>query len=138
MIWAILIFIGIPLWLIAMILIFLVRTRSKVGSIPGSLRCKVRTSTNKIPGLNTEFARYTSTAHWVHDVLIVHGGTFLIRTLPLGMAGGTSKPMPATENSRTKKFASPVSLRFTHDSGIEIEFVCAASDAAGLLGPFAD
>ena len=60
MIWAILVFLGIPLWLIALALFMLIRTRSRIGSIPGSVRCKVRSSA-PIPGMHDEYARYTST-----------------------------------------------------------------------------
>jgi hypothetical protein len=136
MIWAILVFLGIPVWLIALALFILIRTRSKIGSIPGSVRCKVRSSA-PIPGLHDDFARYTSTAHWVHDVLIVHGGTFLIQTLPLGVTGCSASPQAAEANSRIRKLDSPVTMRFTLDSGAEVELACAAADADRLLGPFA-
>jgi hypothetical protein len=136
MIWAILVFLGIPLWLIALALFMLIRTRSRIGSIPGSVRCKVRSSA-PIPGMHDEYARYTSTAHWVHDVLIVHGGTFLIQTLPLGVTGCAARPGPAEANPRIKKLDSPVTMRFTLDSGAEIELACAGVDADRLLGVFA-
>lgn len=136
MIWAILVFLGIPLWLIALALFMLIRTRSKIGSIPGSVHCKVRTSA-PIPGLHDDFARYTSTAHWVHDVLIVHGGTFLIQTLPLGVARCSAGPQPAEANPRIKKLDTAVTTRFTLDSGAEVEIACASTDAERLLGPFA-
>jgi len=136
MIWAILVFLGIPLWLIAMALFILLRTRSKVGSIPGSVHCKVRSSA-PIPGLREDYARFVSSAHWVHDVLIVHNGTFLIQTLPLGVTGCSARPQPAEEHSRLKRLAEPVTLRLTLDSGAEVELACAAVDADRLLGPFA-
>lgn len=136
MIWAILVFLGIPLWLIALALFTLIRTRSRIGSIPGSVRCKVRSSA-PIPGMHDEYTRYTSTAYWVHDVLIVHGGTFLIQTLPLGVARCSAGPQPAEANPRIKKLDSPVTVRLTLDSGADVELACDAADATRLLGPFA-
>ena len=136
MIWAILIFLGIPLWLIATILFMLVRTRTKVRHIPGSVQCKVRGVSAGIPGLGVAYPRYTATAHWVHDVLIVHAGTFLIRTLPLGVAALAAAPAPAEPSPRIKKIDQPVTLRLATDSGAEIELVCAEADAELLLGPF--
>lgn len=127
---------GVPLWLIAVYLFMLIRARSKVVRVPGSVRCKVRTSA-PIPGLQDEFARYASTAHWVHDVLVIHLGSFMLRPLPLGVTGTSAGPEPAEANSRIKKLDSPVTMRFTLDSGAEIELACAAADANRLLGPFA-
>ena len=136
MIWAILIFIGIPLWLVATLLFMLVRTRTKVQHIPGSVQCKVRGVTAGIPGLGAAYPRYTSTAHWVHDVLIVHAGTFLIRTLPIGVAALATSPPATQPNSRIKKIDQPVIMRLTTDAGAEIELVCATADAGRLCGPF--
>jgi hypothetical protein len=115
--------------------------------IPRILPCRAGTSRRTgdesgaammwaVPGLHDDFARYTSTAHWVHDVLIVHGGTFLIQTLPLGVTGCSAHPEPAAANSRLKRLDSPVTMRFTLDSGAEVELACAAADASRLLGPY--
>jgi hypothetical protein len=136
MIWAILIFIGIPLWLVATLLFMLVRTHTKVQHIPGSVQCKVRGVTAGIPGLGPAYPRYTSTAHWVHAVLIVHAGTFLIRTLPIGVATLDHAPAPAEPSPRIKKIDQPVIMRLTTDAGAEIELVCATADAEPLSGPF--
>ena len=136
MIWAILVFLGIPLWLIALALFMLIRTRSRIGSIPGSVRCKVRSSA-PIPGMHDEYARYTSSSHWVHAVLIVHGVTVLIQTLPLRVARCSAGPQPAEANSRIKKLDSPVTVRLTLDSGADFELPCDAADATLPLGPFA-
>ena len=72
----------------------------------------------------------------MHDVLIVHAGTFLIRTLPLGVAALVEAPAPAEPSSRIKKIDQPETMRLTTDSGAEIELVCAAADTDRLLGPF--
>ena len=63
MIWAILIFIGIPLWLIAAILFMLVRTRTEVRRVPGSVQRTVRGVTEETPGVGVGYPRYTSTIH---------------------------------------------------------------------------
>ena len=135
MIWAALIFIGIPMSLIAVTLIMLVRLRTKVRHVPGSVRCKVRSSKAAIPGVSRQFPRAAASAHWVHDVLILHAGTFLIRTVPIGVVSA-SGPSPAEPNSRIKRIVEPVTICVTTDSGPQIELVCASRDADRLLGPF--
>jgi hypothetical protein len=136
MIWAILIFLGIPLWIIALVLFALVRNRSKITSIPGSVHCKLKCSKGSVPGLGGDYARYTSTAHWIHDVLLVHKGTFLVQTLAVGVTGVAAKPEPIEVSSRIRRIAKPLVIRLTLDSGAEIELVCMEADAARLVGPF--
>ena len=136
MIWAVLIVIGIPLRRTAVVLILLVRTRTKVRHIPGSVQCRARSMTEGIPDLGVASPRSLSTAHWVHDVLILHTGTFLIRTLPIGVAALTARPSPPGPQTRTTPFAEPVTLRVRADAGAEIELVCAGAEADRLLGPF--
>lgn len=136
MIWAILAFLGIALWSIAVALLLLLRTRSQVGKIPGAVRCKVRTAA-AIPNLDKDYSRSISSAMWVHDVLIVHSGPFLIPTTPLGISAIAVGPQPAEATERLKKFADPVSVVPKHDSGAEIEFCCSQADAGRFVGPFA-
>lgn len=87
--------------------------------------------------MHDEYARYTSTAYWVHDVLIVHGGTFLIETLPLGVARCSAGPQSTEANSRVTTLDSPVIVRLTLDSGADVELACDAADVTRLQGPFA-
>jgi hypothetical protein len=137
MIWAVLALIGVPLWLIALAIIILIRVRSRVRSIPGSVRCKVRSASPGLPRIRARFARTSNSAYWVHDVLIVHTGAFLTRCVPIGIVELGSLPRPWEGRSRLRPFESPVAIHLQSDSGAVIEVVCAESDAHSLLGAFA-
>ncbi|MCL1693957.1 MAG: hypothetical protein M3096_09750, partial [Actinomycetia bacterium] len=63
---------GIPIWLIALILIAAFKNRNTVRSNPGVFEFKSK----KGDGWN----RGKGYARWVSDVLIVHSGIALIRT----------------------------------------------------------
>ncbi len=81
MIWIILTFLGIPLWFCAIALGILLRGRHRVKHLPGGFGCKVRVVSGQVPGLKSEFSRITGVGHWIHAVLVLHGGNpFLART----------------------------------------------------------
>jgi hypothetical protein len=138
MIWAILAILGVPLWLIAIFLFVLLRSRSKVNKIPQSFPCKARAASGGVSGLTDSFPRYKARGHWVHDVLILHGGNpFLIQTMPHGVAGLVHGPDAAGPTIKhLKRIKDPVSLRYRTDSGDVIEVVCAKDDLPRGLGPF--
>jgi hypothetical protein len=129
---------GIPPWLLAIFLFLLLRGRSAVKKIPGSFACKARSISGDVGGLHDQFRRYSDRAHWVHDVLVVHGGNpFLTRTFPFGIADLAGQPEPPDETAKhLKRVEDPVSVRYRLDSGAVIELVCARSDAGRALGPF--
>jgi hypothetical protein len=139
MTWAILAALGIPLWLLAVFLFLLIRSRSAVKKIPGSFACKARSVSGEVAGLRDQFPRYTDSAHWVHDVLIVHGGNpFLTRTVPLGIVDLVSQPEPPDKMAKhLKRMEDPVSVRYRVDSGAVIELVCTKPEAGRALGTFA-
>jgi hypothetical protein len=138
MIWAILAILGVPLWLIAIFLFVLLRSRSKVNRIPQSFPCKARAASGGVSGLTDSFPRYKARGHWVHDVLILHGGNpFLIQTMPHGVAGLVHGPDAAERTIKhIKRIKDPVSLRYRTDSGDMIEVVCAQDDLPRARGPF--
>ena len=129
---------GIPLWLLAIFLFLLLRGRSAVKKIPGSFACKARSVSGDVGGLRDQFPRYTDSAHWVHDVLVVHGGNpFLTRTVPLGIVDLVGQPEPPDKMAKhLKRVEDPVSVRYRHDSGAVIELVYTKSEAGRALGPF--
>lgn len=135
MVWALLIFLGIPLWLIATALVLLLRGRSKVRAIRGSFDCKVR----PVPkvGPPSPFPRYAERAQWVHDVLVLHGGSpFLAAATAHGIAELSDGPRDAPPDHRLEKFDRPVVLHLRGDSGDTLELVCPASSVEVALGPF--
>ena len=137
MIWAILIILGIPLWLIAIALIGLLRGRSRVKALPGSFDCKVRLVAPDDAG--PPFSRYLARAQWVHDVIVVYGGSpFHAASTPYGVTELLDGPVAPTPNSQLKKFGQPVVLRLRCDAGEIIEVACSQSSVEAALGPFAD
>jgi hypothetical protein len=72
MIWAFLALLGIPIWIIAVVLIAVFRNRKKVRSNPDMFEYKLRE--------NDEWKRGKGFARWVSDVLIFHAGIALIRS----------------------------------------------------------
>ena len=136
MVIAILIIVGIPLWVIAILLFLLFKGWSKVKAIPGSFTCRTRVVSGDLPGFNRSFARYNTIGHWVHEVLILHGGNpFLIKTTPLGIAELLEGPVDLPEGA-IKHIKNPVSIRFRHDTGAVFEVVSTKAQAAGVLGSF--
>jgi hypothetical protein len=140
-IWAILALLGIPLWLLIVLLAVLLRTRSKIRKVPGSFEFKVRVPPGGQPvlDLKNRFARYVSVGHWVHDVLVVHGGSpFLLRTAALGIEGVDTVPADADPDREPglKRMSTPQLVRLGIDGGAVVELACAKDDLPALLGPF--
>jgi hypothetical protein len=134
MIWALLAIIGVPLWLIAILLFLLFRQRSSVRDAPGAVACKVRAVEGQEKYLGDGYPRYQQRVVWVHDVLVVHGGNpFLTRVTVLGTVGVAAQPQPAGEP--VKHLTDATTVRLRTDSGAVIELVTARGDVPALLGP---
>ena len=80
MIWALLAFLGIPLWLIAIGLIASFWNRHNVVDTPKVFPCKLRGTSGDPAGLGSKFPRFSNYALWVHDVLTVKSGLPLIKS----------------------------------------------------------
>ena len=89
-------------------------------------------------GSMTRSRAIQDTAHWVHRVLVVHGGSpFLIQTVPLGVANFVTEPESIDEPAKhLKRVEGPVSVSYRLDSGTVVEVVRAKANVAALLGPF--
>jgi len=136
MIWAVLLLLGIPLWLIAVALVLLLHGRRQVRGLPGAVRCKPRLVSGELPGLKPELARFSSIGLWVHDVLVLYGGNpFLTRVTPFGVVRLRGEPADVDPGS-AKGMDDPVAVRFRHDSGATFELVCPRSSLAAAMGPF--
>ncbi|WP_342660315.1 hypothetical protein [Rhodococcus ruber] len=110
--------------------------RSRITHLPEGFSCKSRSVSGELPGLKPDFARITGVGHWIHTVLVLHGGNpFLSRTSMLGIQAVESGPSDITPG--TNGIDDPVAVRFRHDSGAALEVVGARRDLAALLGPFA-
>ncbi|MFZ2174618.1 MAG: hypothetical protein WAW17_11395 [Rhodococcus sp. (in: high G+C Gram-positive bacteria)] len=136
MIWVILTFLGVPLWLCVGALLVLLRGRRQITHLPDGFASKPRVVSGHVRGLEPDFARISSVGHWVHKVLVLHGGNpFLTQTILCGITSIVSGPAdidPAT----VKRIDDPVAVRFLHDAGGTVEVVCSRGDLTALLGPF--
>ena len=134
---AVLVILGVPLWLVAILLFLLLRRRKEIKDIPGSVACLPRVASGGVEGLKTDFSRVASVGHWVHDVLVLHGGNpFLSQLVLAGIASVDGGPIDAVAGN-INNIREAVVVRFRHDSGAIIEIACAKTDVARLLGPFA-
>ena len=81
---ATLLFLGIPLWMIAgmLVLVFWNRHRVKMqtGIFPVKIRAEADPEAEKEPKWSSK-----GYAQWVHDVLIVRSGIGLMQTIPYGV-----------------------------------------------------
>jgi hypothetical protein len=103
----------------------------------GHFRCLVRVDRGSITGLPVRQHGTPCLAHWAHDVLLLHQGTWLLRThaLPVHTTLDTFAPAPPADRVRRRQEA--VVLVLCLDDGVHVS-VTAPADAQELLaGPFA-
>ena len=125
MIWALLAFLGIPIWFIGVILVAVFRNRQQVRSRPDVFRF--------VESKDDGWARGVGYARWVSDVLIVHKGPALV--------GTDARQVIAVESSGTL----PDPPKKLDDGAVEVTWVFAssspqraaidASDTALAAGP---
>ena len=83
---AILLLLGVPLWMIAGMLILILWNRRRVKKQPGIFVIKVRHEAKPGAEKQPKWPR-TGYAQWVHDVLIVRTGMGLMQSTPYGISG---------------------------------------------------
>jgi len=128
-IWIILAALGVPIWLVVGMLGAAVWSRRKFRAAPGVFPCKVRQADA------ATWPRTTSYARWVHDVLLIHGGPALARTVPVGVTGIVDGPTPAPDVKL--KGGNAVLTSFTSDDSSVFEVAVPSDFDAALAGPFA-
>ena len=82
----ILLLLGVPLWMIAGMLILILWNRRRVKKQPGIFVIKVRHEAKPGAEKQPKWPR-TGYAQWVHDVLIVRTGMGLMQSTPYGISG---------------------------------------------------
>ena len=82
----ILLLLGVPLWMIAGMLILILWNRRRVKKQPGIFAIKVRHEAEPGAEKQPKWPR-TGYAQWVHDVLIVRTGMGLMQSTPYGISG---------------------------------------------------
>lgn len=122
MIWALLAFLGVPIWLVVGALAGALVSRRRARNQPGVVRMKVR------PLDADRWPRRASYGQAVHDVLIVRVGLALARTVVRGVAAGTER----TDAGPVNPFATSHVLQLTFDDGSGALVAVDAADARHL------
>jgi len=131
MIWAILIFLGIPLWFCAMGILLLVRNNSSLRKRPGNVPVRV-----KRPGKSRWVPGH---AVWIHDVLAFRASPAAWKELLVWVTGAGVREPTAEEGKKLHRLGDGkviATLRIV--DGGTIEIAARAEDRVALLGPFAD
>jgi hypothetical protein len=131
MIWATLIFLGIPIWLVLGALGGGLISRHRFQKTPGVFPMRTR-------DLSGEGQKWSGKMHalWVHDVLLANKGFALVRTVPHGVQQ-ISRHVSQMDASTVKGLGDdPVSLVVVFDDGTEVEIATDADFADAASGPF--
>ena len=127
MIWAILVLLGVPLWLCAIgILVLVLRNRGlrkRALDIPMRLRMDPEGRWHRGHGL------------WVHDVLAFRGSPAAWKEGLLWVTGVTTRELTPEEAHKFRRLDQPVVATFTVADGPTAEAVTTRQDLELLLGP---
>lgn len=128
MIWATLALLGIPIWLIAIVLVAAFRNRNKVRANPDVFAYKLKAGDG--------WKRKKGYARWVSDVLIYHAGIALIRTdaFQISTAEALDTIVPPAKGLGEK----PSAIEVTYTNGETATYAVAAQNLEAALGPNRD
>ena len=136
MIWILLAALGIPLWMIAGLLVGAGLSRRAFKRTPGVFPAKLRAVSADVEHVKRTWPRRPCYVRWVHDVLLVQRGLALMRThaLPIAHATGpVSLPSSATIRALG---ADPLVMTIVLDDGTEVQIAAPAEFREPMVGPF--
>jgi len=113
---AILLFLGVPLWMVAGMIILIIWNRKRVKKQPGIFPVKVRFEAESDAEEQSKWPR-TGYAQWVHDVLIVRSGMGLMQSTPYGIHGVETAEQDADPHEVKGLGDHPKVLRARMDDG---------------------
>jgi hypothetical protein len=130
-IWAILIFLGIPLWLCAIGILLLYRNNRSLRKRPGNVPVRV-----KPPGKT----RWTpGHAVWVHDVLAFRASPAAWKELLVWVTGAVARETTPEEAKKLHRLGDDkVVAVLSSAGGGTIEIAARAEHRHALLGPYAE
>jgi hypothetical protein len=130
-IWAILIFLGIPLWFCAVGILLLVRNNSSLRKRPGNVPVRV-----KPPGKTRWVAGH---AVWVHDVFAFRASPAAWRELLVWVNGAVARETTAEEAKKLHRLGDDKVVAVLSSAGVgTIEVAARAEHRDALLGPYAE
>jgi hypothetical protein len=127
-IWATLALLGIPIWLIAIVLVAAFRNRNKVRANPNVFDYKLKKG--------DVWKRKKGYARWVSDVLIYHAGIAMIRTDAFEIS--TVRVLDTTDLPSKGLGDDPTGLEVTYAGGETVTFAVSAQNLDAALGPNKD
>lgn len=130
MIWAILIFLGVPLWLCAMGILMLIRNNSSLRKRPGNVPVRIKPpgKTRWVPGH----------AVWVHDVLAFRASPAAWKELLVWVTEAVAREPTAEEAKKLHRLGDEkVVAVLSSNAGAAIEIAARAEHREALLGPYA-
>ena len=131
MIWAVLIALGVPLWLCAAGILTLVFRNRSLRKRPGNVPCKFRPTDKK---------RWTS-GHgvWVSDVFAWAGSTAPWKSELVWAADVATRPADEEERKKLGRLGdSPLIASLALAEGGTVELAAKPEHRAGIVGPFAE
>jgi hypothetical protein len=128
---------GVPLWLVAGMVLGALYNRRRFKQAPEVFRCKIRLVSGTGSSLTTNWGRMPGYARWVHDVLVVNQGLALVRVLPLPVAEVVTGPDKADPAEIKRLGPAPRVLTLRMDGDSTVELAAGEPDELRMLGPFA-
>jgi hypothetical protein len=127
---------GIPLWLVAGMVLGALYNRRKFKQAPGVFRGKVRLVAGTLGSLKTTWGRAPAYGRWVHDVLLLNQGLALARVLPVPIKGVVTGPDKADPAEVKGLGPAPMVLTLEVDGDATVELAVGEPDQLRMLGPF--
>lgn len=123
MVWALLAILGVPIWLIAGLLVGIVLHRRSFKNQPGVFPCSIRDEGA------TKWPRMQSYARQIRGVFVVNNGAAMLRS-DIHAVDAVSSLVLGAEGP--KRLADPVGRLITLDDGSRIEVAVSRADIAHL------
>ncbi|MGD9893481.1 MAG: hypothetical protein AB7R89_07020 [Dehalococcoidia bacterium] len=137
MVIALLIFIGIPLWLIAIALLLVLRQRRRVAKRAGSFDAKIRATSGAVEGAGPKWS--SGSAWWVSNVLVLAGGPARTRYTLLPVSRAMPEAIHPAQPDQVKRMGdAPVIVPFLLDPSGAVEVAVRSGNEYRALGPFMD
>ena len=131
MIWAILLLLGFPLWLIGLGVTALVVRNRALRQRPGNVPVRLRTQEDK--------RWHAGHGVWVHDVFAFRGSPAGWKEALVWAAGAASRPATVAEKKKLHRIGdNPVVVTLALHPRGAIQLAARAEHAAALVAPFAD